>query len=167
MRSARISSLLRKPVHLTSVGAVLLTAMLSSTSLQAAGVYRWTDRNGVVHYDDTSSAGQKLTRDFLEDRDIPAKPEWEGVIPGELIAEVEQRCAHAKERLVQYRSAPEIYGRDPSGNVYRLSPNQARLMVGEIQTEATHYCRPDAPRRVFAERRAAAKLESERPRKGG
>lgn len=150
----------------TALAAVLAPALVCTSAL-AAGVYRWMDRDGVVHYDSTHTAGKKITRDYLDDREIPGKPEWEGVIPGELVAEVELRCAHASERLVQYRSAPEIYGRDPSGNVYRLSPNQATLMIGEIQTEAEHYCRPDAPRRVFAERRAAAKAASERPRQGG
>lgn len=147
--------------------AVTLALAAFAATTPAAGVYRWVDRDGIVHYDDTNTGGRKMTRAYMDDRVIPETPEWEGVIPGELIAEVEQRCAHAKERLVQYQSAPEIYGRDPSGNVYRLSPNQARLMIGEIQTEASHYCRPDAPRRIFAERRAAAKAESTRHSKGG
>lgn len=153
-----------------SSGAVLaavLGAALLCTPALAASVYRWVDRDGIVHYDDTHTGGRKMTRDYLDERVIPEKPEWEGVIPGELVAEIETRCVHAKERLVQYRAAPEIYGRDPSGNVYRLSPNQARLMISEIQTEAEHYCRPDAPRRIFAERRAAAKAASESKSPGG
>lgn len=123
----------------------------------AASVFRWVDKNGVVHYDDTSSGGEKMTREYLEDRKIAEQPEWAGVIPGDFVAEVQQRCSNATERLANYRSAAQIYGRDPSGNVYPLSPTQAKLMLAEIQAESDRYCRPDAPRRLYAERVAAMK----------
>ena len=135
---------------------------VASAAASASSVYRWTDKNGVVHYDDTSSGGKKMTREYMDDRVIPDEPEWAGVIPADFVADVQLRCSNAKERLANYRSAPEIYGRDPSGNVYRLSPTQARLMLAEIQGESDRYCRPDAPRRVYAERIAAAKAERAR-----
>lgn len=146
---------------------LLLGSALASFDSQARSVYRWVDKNGLVHYDDTSSGGTKMTREYMDDRVIPDEPEWKGVIPGDLVAEVRQRCSNAKERLANYRAAPVIYGRDPSGNVYTLSPTQARLMLAEIQAESDRYCRPDAPRRVFEERRAQAKAERSKPAPGG
>lgn len=142
---------------------LLMWSCLAATgAAPASSVYRWVDKNGVVHYDDTSSGGKKLTREYMEDRVIPEEPEWAGVIPGEFVAEVLQRCSNAKERLANYRSAPEIYGRDPSGNVYKLSATQAHLMLAEIQGESDRYCRSDALRRIYAERIAAVKAERAR-----
>lgn len=146
--------------------ALLAAASLLPLSLPAASVFRWVDRNGVVHYDDTNSAGQRMTREYLDDRVIPDEPEWAGVIPGELIAEVTQRCDNARERLVNYRGARVIYGRDPSGNVYPLSSTQAQLMLAEIQAEADRYCGPDAPRRIHAERRQQSKAARTAPPAG-
>ncbi|MCC2659124.1 MAG: hypothetical protein K0Q76_4232 [Panacagrimonas sp.] len=144
------------------VVALALLAMLSVYEAAARSVYRWVDKNGVVHYDDTQSAGQKMTREHFDDRDIPEQPEWTGVIPRGLIVEVQQRCDNSRERLMNYRGAPVIYGRDPSGNVYQLSPSQSRLMLTEIQGEIDRYCAEDAPRRVYAERIADAKAEAAR-----
>lgn len=125
-------------------------------TVQAASVYRWVDENGVVHYDDTRSSGTRLTRQYLDDRVIADEPAWAGVIPGELLAEVEQRCANSRERLLNYRAAPVIYGHDPSGNVYTLSATQSKLMLAEIQAEADRYFAPDAARRIHAERQQRA-----------
>ena len=142
--------------------ALLLTAALMASGLCSAGsVYRWVDKDGVVHYDDTNTVAERVTRDIF-DRDIPDRPDWDGVVPGQLVAEVERRCTHARERLVNYRGAPVIYGRDPSGNVYRLSDTQARLMVAEISDEVDRYCAPGAARRIYTERRAQAREEAER-----
>lgn len=134
----------------------------SSSGAGASSVYRWVDKNGLVHYDDTSSGGSKMTREYLEDRKIAEEPEWVGAIPGNFSAEVEQRCTNARERLANYRTAPQIYGRDPSGNVYPLSPTQQRLMLAEIKAESDRYCQPDATRRIYAERLAADKAERAR-----
>lgn len=136
-----------------ALGLLCAAALLVLGSAQAASVYRWVDADGVVHYDDTSSRGTRMTRQYMDDRVIPDQPQWQGVIPGELLAEVEQRCSNARERLLNYRAAPVIYGRDPSGNVYTLSTTQARLMLAEIQAEADRYCAPDSARRIHAERR--------------
>lgn len=143
-------------------GMALILAVCVIGVAQARSVYRWVDRNGVVHYDDTNSGGQRMTREYLADRVIPDEPEWAGVIPGDLVAEVRQRCDNARERLANYRTASEIYGRDPSGNVYRLSVRQARLMVAELQAESDRYCRPDAAQREHADRIAQARAERAR-----
>jgi hypothetical protein len=139
-----------------------VAAWIASHDAVARSVYRWVDANGVVHYDDTQSAGQRMTREHFEGREIPEQPEWKGIIPRAVIVEVEQRCANSRERLLNYRSARVIYGRDPSGNTYQLSPAQARLMLAEIQAEIDRYCADDAPRRVYEARIADARAEQAR-----
>ncbi len=144
---------------------LLLVATLlgQSATTQARGVYRWLDEDGRVHYDDMNSRGQRLTREYMARRKVPEQPDWAGTIPAEVVTEVRQRCANARSRLESYRSAPEIYGRDPSGNVYRLSDTQARLMLAEIRQESAYYCGDDAARRVLADRRAAAADAARQP----
>ena len=135
---------------------LLLVAALASQCVvaQARSVYRWVDEDGRVHYDDMNNRGQRMTREYMARREVPEQPDWAGVIPAEVVTEVRQRCANARSRLESYRSAPEIYGRDPSGNVYRLSDTQARLMLAEIRQESAYYCGDNAARRVHADRRA-------------
>lgn len=136
---------------------ILLGALpLITSAVHARSVYRWVDENGRVHYDDINNRGQRMTREYMSKRVVQEQPEWAGIIPGELVAEVQQRCNSAKERLKSYGAAPEIYSRDPSGNVYRLSSTQSRLMLAEIQGEVDYYCGDKAPRRVFADRQAEA-----------
>lgn len=146
----------------TSIAALGLLGILWGCESSARSVYRWVDKNGVVHYDDIHSGGQKMTREHFEGRDIPEQPGWTGVVPREVIIEVGRRCANSRERLVNYRNAPVIYGRDPSGNTYQLSPAQARLMLTEIHNEIDTYCAEDAPGRIYAERIAEAKAAQAR-----
>lgn len=139
---------------------LLLLASLTLAGLaQAGSVYRWVDKDGVVHYDDTNTVAERVTRDIFE-KDLPDRPDWDGIIPADLTREVERRCRHSQERLTQYSAAPVIYGRDPSGNVYRLSDTQARLMIAEIRSEVDRYCQPGAARLIYTERRTQAREEA-------
>lgn len=142
------------------LAASMLLAALSLPAA-AASVYRWVDKNGVVHYDDTSTVAERVTRDIFTQK-IPDRPEWAGRVPPELVAEIEQRCHHASERHAQYGAAPVIYGTDPDGNIYQLSDTQARLMLAEIGGEMDRYCAADAPQRILAERQAELRAERER-----
>lgn len=144
------------------IAALGLFAFLWGCEAPARSVYRWVDKNGIVHYDDLHSGGKKMTREHFEGRDIPEQPGWTGVVPRDVIVEVGRRCTNSRERLVNYRNAPVIYGRDPSGNTYQLSPAQARLMLTEIQDEIDTYCAEDAPGRIYEERIAHAKAAQAR-----
>lgn len=144
----------------------LLVAALVSTPLAAApgllspqapphSVFRWVDKTGTVHYDDTSSGAEQMTREYLEKRVLPEQAEWTGAIPGEVVAEVKQNCATAQDRLANTRGAGQLYGRDPSGNTYPLSDTQSRLMIADTERETNYWCRPNAARKIYAERQAA------------
>lgn len=140
---------------------LMLAGLLLFIAASAApsSVYRWVDKNGVVHYDDLTTGAERLTRDYLDKREIADQPEWAGVIPGEFVADVELRCAQNRERLANYRSASSLYGRDPSGNTYPLSSTQARLMIAETEREASYYCRDKAARKIYAERQAEQRAQ--------
>ena len=130
---------------------------LDGAAQAAPGVFKWVDKDGIIHYDDITSGGERLTREYLDKREIPDQPEWAGAIPGEFVAAVVERCELNRERLANYRAASSLYGRDPSGNTYPLSKTQAKLMIAETERETAYFCSDNAARRIYTERQASAR----------
>lgn len=134
----------------------LLTMLLAPAIAQAA-VYKWTDGQGIVHYDDINlAAGKLMTQDDVKNRAIKPVPDWVGVVPADFAGDVERRCAQTRERLNGYRSAKTLYGRDPDGNTYRLSATQARLLVAQTERETANLCDENAARRLYLQPRQKA-----------
>lgn len=134
---------------------LMLIAVLPA--LGHAAVYKWTDSQGGVHYDDMNQvSGHVMTQDDVKNRAVKATPDWVGVVPPEFAHDVEQRCAQTRERLNGYRGAKTLFGRDPDGNTYPLSAAQARLLVAETERETASLCDADAPRRLYLQPRQKA-----------
>jgi hypothetical protein len=150
------------------VGASALVAAFCSMTASANSVYRWVDRNGVAHYDDTSTTSDKMTLEYLAKREIAPAADWNGQVPAELILEAKDQCANFKDRLSDTRGASQLYGRDPSGNSYPLSASQAHLLIQETERQTNYWCRPDAARKIYAEgiarQRAAEKAAAVVPK---
>lgn len=131
-------------------GAALFLLVLFLPALAEAAVYKWTDAQGVVHYDDMNQvSGKIMTQDDVKNRTIKPAPDWAGVVPAEFARDVERRCAQSRERLNGYRSAKTLFGRDPDGHSYPLSAAQARLQVAQSERETASLCDADAPRRLY------------------
>lgn len=135
----------------------LLLALPSALVLAAGSVYRWTDAQGVVHYDDQSRLQQRLTRETIARKPVPAEPS--ATVPNELVQAVRQRCVDLRERAASVRGAAQLYGTDPAGNRYPLSPRQAALARAEADREEARYCAEDAPRRLYREALAEGRRE--------
>lgn len=127
----------------------LLLALTPLLAGAAGSVYRWTDAQGVVHYDDQSRLEQRLTRQSIARKPVPAEPS--ATVPNELVQAVRQRCVDLRERAASVRGALQLYGTDPAGNRYPLSPRQAALARAEADREEARYCGADAPRRIYRE----------------
>jgi hypothetical protein len=126
----------------------------------APGVYKWIDRQGVTRYDDRSAdKAQRLTRADIELRKIPDVPSWLGTVPAETVAEAALRCQIAQEREQAYSTARSLYGRDPSGNVYPLSPAQTQLEIAVARRDGQRYCGERGALNLQAEQRAARERE--------
>ena len=144
-------------IVLAGLGAGLASAQSTDPAQdQSPGVYKWADRNGVLHYDDASLTEPRLTLDILDQRRI--KPAPDQGVPTDYAAEVARRCALTRDRLQNYQGARALYGRDPFGNVHPLTQTQVGLALGALGRDATRYCSPDAARRLYlaARERAAA-----------
>ncbi len=129
----------------------------------APGVYKWVDREGVTRYDDRASdKAPRMTRDDIEGRRIPDTPTWLGTVPVEIVEEAQLKCQIAREREVAYTSARTLYGRDPGGNVYPLSPAQVQLEVATARRDGDRYCGTQGALNLQAEKRAAQEQERRR-----
>ncbi|HUP91511.1 MAG TPA: DUF4124 domain-containing protein [Solimonas sp.] len=141
----------------------LLTGLALATPAMAAGVYRWVDKDGVVHYDDQSRrSSTPVTREYMEQRRMQSPPRAQSVVPPDILADVQLRCSSGRDRLETYSGAGRVYGRDRSGRVHQLSAEQLRqeLLAARIQVE--RFCAADAGEHLLAEEQAEARREEQR-----
>lgn len=125
----------------------------------AGSVYKWVDAQGVVHFDDQSRLAERLTRQSIARRFIAG--EATATAPAELVAEVQRRCTDLRERAAGMAQSTALFGRDPAGNVYRLSERQMALERAEADQARDYYCRDDAPRLIYEELLAVVRSENE------
>lgn len=125
---------------------------LLATTAQAAGVYKWVDDRGVVHFDDTHLFLPALTQRTLDQRVIQARPG--SPTPKPFADQVVEQCRLLEDRLASFRNAREMYGQTPWGDVYRMSPSQMQLTVLETDQARQRYCAPAAADTLYAQRLA-------------
>lgn len=121
---------------------------------EAASVYKWVDRQGVVQYDDQTRTAERLTRASIAKRAVASSPSARA--PVDFIAEVARHCQDVSTRRASYASARELYGRDPAGNQYRFSDYQMALERARLADEMRRFCQPLAAEKLLAEARANA-----------
>jgi hypothetical protein len=138
--------------------AVALVATFASGPAGAAGVYKWTDTQGRIHYDDNNVLEPQLTLESLKARGIPAREE--ATTPQDFINAVQHRCELARARFDSYRSATTLEGQDPAGNGYVMSPRQVQIEIAIAGREQTRYCAPGAAERLYREPPPAANAQA-------
>lgn len=131
----------------------LSALLLISPVTFAAGVFKWIDNQNRVHYDDRNVQQQRLTLQYLNDRQIPAQPE--STAPQAFVTAVARDCRTTQDRASAFRAATALFGSDPAGNSYRLSPRQQALEVAQAEQEAARYCAAGAAETLYRQRRAA------------
>ncbi|ROH93519.1 DUF4124 domain-containing protein [Stagnimonas aquatica] len=142
--------------------AGLCLALALPLAAGAAGsVYKWVDAQGVVHFDDQSRLAERLTRQSIARRFIAG--EATATAPAELVTEVQRRCADLRERAASMAQSTTLYGRDPAGNVYRLSERQMALERADADQARDYYCRDDAARLIYQELLAVVRADAGAP----
>jgi len=132
--------------------SLLLLLIFGVSTAQAAGVFKWVGPDGIVHYDDQHRLEQRLSWDYLNDRQIPSR--LDATTPPAFIKAVAGDCLIARERADLVATASELYGSDPAGNVYKLSPRQQLLEVKLADRDVSRYCAAGAAERMYREMRA-------------
>ena len=140
----------------------VMVLLLACGAASAAGVYKWVDENGKVHYGDhpgNSSAREvtlpaapapdenqrareqkqkKLLQVFEEERqekreqEVKAKAEQQ---------KREHECTLAKARLKSYEQAGELTTKDNDGKERTLSKSEYKQALDDAKQAVEHWCR--------------------------
>jgi len=140
-----------RPPMLRGLATGVVSMLLSGVAFgqqQLPGVYKWADAKGIVHYDDENLLQPRLTQDILDGRKIA--PVESVRVPLEFRAMVVQQCDLIRERVTNYRGARALYGRDPFGNVYLMSPNQVALTIAGLERDQSRVCTHGSAEKLYA-----------------
>ena len=132
--------------------------------ISVAGVYKWTDENGKVHFGDRPpdqgakevridaspppSSGikareqlerqQRLLQSYDEERQIKAKDKAK---TDKLKARREKNCRIARARVENYRTSSYLFERDKEGKKIIYSHEQRAAIEKKAQAEVAHWCK--------------------------
>ena len=139
---------------------LVMVLLLGCVAASAAGVYKWVDENGKVHYGD--QPGNSSAREVI----LPATPapdenqraheqkqkkllqvfEQERQEKSEQEAKAEQQkreqeCTLAKARLKNYEQAGELTTKDKDGKERTLSKSEYKQALDDAKQAVEHWCR--------------------------
>ena len=141
--------------------AIFLLLIVSAVN---AGVYKWTDKNGNVHYSDhpvkqgkatelnistessagiANSSGDNKERNLViqeleEDRKAREKTRQEKRIAQK---KKQERCARSKDNLRQYRNASAIYKLNSNGDRVYYSKEERKVREKKLNQSIAKNCR--------------------------
>lgn len=126
--------------------AMLLAALLVSTPLHAAKLYKWTDEEGNVHYSQ-KPASATGTEEVIQAQPEEVEEVIEETAPIEVPMPVDteaaqkqaERCQDLMRDLEIYKSSKQVT--DSEGNVMQISPEMRDAKLKEINEELDRSCR--------------------------
>ncbi len=126
----------------TVFGMILLSLLLVSGHAQAAGLFKWTDKDGIVHFSDQPHDAQKAERISMPRASAPGAPPPPPA-PGsgdEAEADGEQTDAQARHQREVRAANCEIARRTLEHNqkinrMYRLDENGERVFLSDEERE--------------------------------
>jgi hypothetical protein len=146
------------------IGIVLVFSLFGAAGGEAAaGIYKWTDAQGRVHYGE--KAPGRVQSEPVEIRRGPAAPdpilqrqrerqnklldvmeqerlerEQRAVEEKRKQAERSKRCNEARDLLQNYKTAGGIYDLDNRGNRVFLDKQAHRAEIARAQAAVNHWC---------------------------
>ena len=142
---------------------IFVTFLLLFSTLASAGVFKWVDADGNVHYgdkptttserlnidtqqsnvpvvDDEARAEQRqrLTESLTNDRLDREKQRKEAKDKKD---KLNRRCVAAKDRLKNYQRASRLYNLDGEGNRNILSDKSRDKAIADLQVEIRKNCK--------------------------
>ena len=154
------------PASLLTVTTLLLAGLL--TQPVQAGIYKWTDDAGEVHYSQTRPPGdtpaekiegappppdpavvhqeQKQLQDRLDAMDERDKAQKEAAgleKEREEVAKIDEKnCITARNNLVKLQQGGIKRYLTPEGDVVRLTDNERAQRINEANSQIEMYCSP-------------------------
>ncbi len=144
----------------------LVTLLLTSTFSVHAGVYKWVDENGKVHYGDQPKAAQPAVEMNVDDTAVTV-PAFGGDISREekrerLLEAMEEdrlekqekqekqkaikeqnrrKCNAYRDRMRHYERASALYKLDDNGNRVYMSDIDRAKATKDLRAKINKYCR--------------------------
>ncbi|MEO7557459.1 MAG: DUF4124 domain-containing protein [Gammaproteobacteria bacterium] len=140
---------------------MLILVLAAPLTLSAAGVYKWVDAEGKVHYSDrpgnaaaeqvplkaapppdpTRQQRQEKTNKFLQIREDERKQSEEDAVKAKQTQkEREQQCLHAKAKLRDYERARYLYNPEEGDKETILSDAERNAATGEVKKSIEELC---------------------------
>jgi hypothetical protein len=136
--------ILKPRVALRAAGIVITLGAMAAQ----AGVYRWVDERGVVHYGDQPTQGadraERYDRPARASQPAPDGADVELEAPaadGQRKAEIRQEeCGKAQTRLTNYREADRLVVKNPDGSEQEMSPEARIDAIVRIEQHVAALC---------------------------
>lgn len=143
---------------------LLLVTVMAVTSA-SAGIYRWTDSEGKVHYgarppaeagssnevkirnQAPASGPEPVDREQLRNRYLEQRQRERGEKKKKAEKEREQkmqrkkRCIHARNRLRAYRDSGALYERLPNSERRYLTDQERKREIAKARREVDRWCK--------------------------
>jgi len=149
---------------------IVLLCSLSSGYANAAGIYKWVDAEGNVHYGEqpppegakqmpirSSSSANQNNEPLPSSHNIDPRAQRDKMIQaleGDRLARQEKKqkqkkeqqkrkmqCARAKDTLRQYKSAASLYKLDAEGKRHTLPASVKQQETQRLQAEINKWCK--------------------------
>jgi hypothetical protein len=159
--SGSSSSFLMKSFIIATVSTVIL---ISSSTVLAGKIYKWTDAQGNVHYGsekpadadaekmkvNTSTTGVETGAEALDNLKQQADDEAERIkeqgipeqppVPSLPMKEVKRRCQAARQDLATIQSRGQMRERDEKGEVRYVSEEEKQKRIKAARQQVREYC---------------------------
>lgn len=141
---------MRVPMFLVmAVGLVMAGSALAQTG-GATKVYKWTDKDGRVHYSQTPPPEGEVKE--LKVRSAPAtpvnaKPEDAEAKPdpeAERKEGFKRNCEAARANLAQFQQQGQLMTRNPDGTMTPVSDAEKQAGIAQAQKDIAYYCTPES-----------------------
>ena len=132
---------------------VLALGVAGSALAQTGGatkVYKWTDKDGRVHYSSTPPPEGEVKE--LKVRSAPAtpvdaKPEDADAKPdpeAERKEGFKRNCETARSNLAQFQQQGQLMTQKPDGTMTPVSDTEKQAGISQAQKDISYYCTPEA-----------------------
>lgn len=130
-----------------TIAAIITFGLISTGAVQAATLYKWTDKDGNVHYSQTRPEEGKADRMLIKDSKKPQQQQDDETVEppksaGQDPREVEARkrnCDIARANMEVYKNSERI--KKPDGSIVTLSDDMRQAKIKEAQSMIDANCR--------------------------
>ena len=142
---------------------IFVTLLLLFSTLVSAGVFKWVDADGNVHYGDRPTKTSEQVNIETHQSNVPMGDEEARAEKRQRITEsltndrldrgkqrkeakdkkdkLNRRCAAAKDRLKNYQRASRLYNLDGEGNRNTLSDKSRDKAIANLQKDIRKNCK--------------------------